>query len=70
MTHRHTKDLVILPDHGIVFDPVEHDYYNRRSDIFLSEDDVKFYNLRSLSEVPRDLPPQAKTNPHDYFITK
>lgn len=63
------KDLEVFPkDHGwygkIVYDRVLREYYNRTTDIFLCDDDIKFYKLKPLSEIPIVLP---KPLPDNYF---
>lgn len=61
---RKSCDIGVLPTFGIVYDPAQREYYNTRSDIFLCEDDIKFYKLRPYSHIQIPLP---KPLPPDYF---
>lgn len=46
---------------GIVYDTEEKNYYNRGTDIYLSEEDIETYNLKPLTYIypnlPRKVPP-------------
>jgi hypothetical protein len=43
------------PLHHIVFDPREHKYYHKKSDIFLGDEDIAAYKLRDPVTIPRDV---------------
>ena len=48
----------------VIYDSDSHEYYNPRTDIFLSEDDIMFYSLRPYSQIDCPLPSPI---PSDYF---
>ena len=56
------------PLHGIIkYDTKQREYYNARTDIYLSQDDILFWTLRPyhlipIGSLPKPLPPE-------YFIT-
>lgn len=58
------SDIQVLPDHGIVYDPDQREYYNTRSDIFLSDDDIVYYKLRPYTLIVSPLPSPL---PENYF---
>jgi len=45
----HIQDLDLPTDHRwykvIVFDTDKQEYYNKRSDMYLTDDDIKYHNL-------------------------
>jgi len=47
-----------------VYDPKQREYYNNRTDIFLTEDDISFLELRPYSLITTPLPDPL---PEDYF---
>lgn len=49
---------------GIVYDPQQREYYNIKSDIFLTEDDISYHKLKPYSEITSPLPNPLPT---DYF---
>lgn len=55
------RDIYIFPHdhplHHIVFDPREHKYYNKQTDIFLDYVDYLQHNLRDPSKIPKDITP-------------
>ena len=59
------QDIPVLPDFGIVYDPLQMEYYNTKSDLFLSDDDIAFHKLRPHSEIPTPLPSPL---PEKYFV--
>jgi hypothetical protein len=50
---------------NIVFDDNEREYYNKRTDIFLTEDDIKYYGLKPYEDLVLDT--LSRTTPHDFF---
>lgn len=70
---RNNTDIPVFPpDHQlhdhIVYDPDQREYYNCRTDIFLTEDDIAFHKLRPLSQITCPLPSPL---PEGYFtLTK
>ena len=66
---RDSGDIPILTEGTIVhivYDPFAREYYNKRTDIYLGDDDISFYRLRPYSEIPASLPLIAKQE-IDYF---
>lgn len=64
-TNRFDDDIVVSTDlQHIVYDTKQHEYYNIESDIFLAEDDIKFYKLRPYSKIINPLPVPL---PKNYF---
>lgn len=66
------RDIFVFPFdhplHHIVFDPREHKYYHKKSDIFLGDEDIAAYKLRDPSTIPKDITvSQAVTL---YFVTE
>jgi len=55
-----------LPTHipYVVYDPGQREYYNVRLDLFLTEDDISFHNLKPYSEITCPLPVPLPT---EYF---
>jgi hypothetical protein len=55
------RDIIIFPFdhplHHIVFDPREHKYYNKKTDIFLEAEDFIPLDLRSPRDIPKDITP-------------
>ena len=49
----------------IVYDSSESEYYNVRTDIFLSEDDIKYHKLRPYEHITSPLPDPL---PENYFV--
>lgn len=49
---------------GIVYDPQQREYYNKTTDIFLSDDDIEYHKLRPYDKITTPLP---KYTPRDYF---
>lgn len=62
-------DIPVLSDPNkvyiIVYDPLQREYYNCRTDIFLSDDDISFYKLRPYDKITSPLPDPL---PPSYFI--
>ena len=61
------QDIKVFSDprfSHIVYDPQQREYYNTRSDIFLTEDDISYYKLRPYTQITSPLP---KPLPTDYF---
>jgi hypothetical protein len=54
-----------IPD--IVFDDNEHEYYNKHTDIFLTEDDIKYYGLKPYEDLVLAMP--TKRIPPSFFMT-
>lgn len=48
-----TKRTQDIPTHleGIVFDIYQHEYYNKKTDMYLSDDDVEFHQLKPTGQV-------------------
>lgn len=61
---RYDRDIKILDELGIVYDPSQKEYYNNRIDIFLTEDDISFHKLRPYDKITSPLPSPL---PSDYF---
>ena len=64
------EDHLVFPEshdfHShIVYDSIEHEYYNIRGDLFLTEDDIKFYKLRPYSHITTPLPTPL---PENYWL--
>jgi len=60
-------DIKVFPaDHiahdYIVYDPAQREYYNKRTDIFLNDDDISFYKLRPYTHLVCPLPSPLPTN--------
>ena len=49
---------------GILFDTVQNEYYNHHTDIYLTDDDIEYMNLKPYSELTSPLP---KPLPKNYF---
>jgi len=69
MPLRNNTDISVLK-HGnevyhIVYDPLQREYYNCRTDIFLTDDDIMFYKLRPYDKITTPLPNPL---PVDYFV--
>lgn len=69
------KDLDIPcfpPNHvchkRIVYDPIQHEYYDKTNDIFLTEDDIKFYGLRAYKDITTPLPSPLPENYWDAVV--
>lgn len=63
--NRFDDDIVVdINLQHIVYDPKQGEYYNIRTDIFLSDDDIAFHELRPYSEIPYPLPHPL---PEGYF---
>lgn len=62
------KDIPVFPDQPqmkhLVYDPGQREYYNKRTDIFLSEDDISYHKLRPYSSITCPLPSPL---PDNYF---
>ena len=67
MPNTFPEDIPIpqLAEHGIVYDSIEMGYYNIKTDIFLCDDDIKFYKLRPYDKLDSVLPNPL---PADYFF--
>ena len=67
MPNTFPEDIIIpeLAEHGIVYDSIEMEYYNTKTDIFLEDDDIKFYKLRPYEKLDSILPNPL---PADYFF--
>lgn len=69
MSLRNNTDISVLKDRNevyhIVYDPLQREYYNIRTDIFLSDDDIKCYKLRPYDKITSPLPNPL---PQDYFV--
>lgn len=64
---RNNSDFKVFPElhvqyHRIVYDSVACEYYDRQNDIFLTEDDIKFYGLRPYSAITSPLPDPLPEN--------
>lgn len=57
---------VFPPNHvchkRIVYDPDACEYYDKTTDIFLTEDDIKFYGLRAYKDITTPLPSPLPEN--------
>lgn len=53
-------DLLVFPKNHqlsyIIYDSDSREYYNTRTDIFLSEDDISFHKLRPYDKITTPLP--------------
>lgn len=61
------KDIDVIyngDDIIIVYDVGQREYYNRKTDIFLTDDDIAYYKLRPYSLITTPLPDPL---PFDYF---
>lgn len=62
------KDIPVFPDEPqmqhLVYDQAQREYYNRRTDIYFSEDDISYHKLRPYSSIPQVLPFPL---PNNYF---
>jgi hypothetical protein len=63
-----TDHVVFPPDHGlhdhIIYDSVELEYYNIKTDIFLSDDDIAYHKLHPYTHITSPLP---SPTPENYF---
>lgn len=41
---------------GIVFNEQDREYYNNKSDLYLTEDDISFHGLKPYDQIPLPLP--------------
>jgi hypothetical protein len=67
---RESADIPIITEGTtvhIVYDPFAREYYNKRTDIYLCEDDISYHRLRPYSEIPASLPLITKEDPVGYF---
>ena len=68
MSLRNKTDIEVLKDPNevyiIVYDPLQKEYYNIRTDIFLSDDDISYCKLRPYDKITSPLPSPL---PQDYF---
>jgi hypothetical protein len=67
MPLRNKTDIQVYPDDHrdhIVYDPEQREYYNWRTDMFLSEDDISILKLRPYDKITTPLPNPL---PPDYF---
>ncbi len=60
-------DIQVFPTNHIqheriVFDPDQREYYDKHNDIFLSEDDIKFYGLKPYDHITTPLPTPLPEN--------
>lgn len=63
MTLKSPTDLPTTKSY-IVYDPKQREYYNTRTDIFLSLEDIEAFKLKPYSQLPTPLP---KSTPPEYF---
>jgi hypothetical protein len=65
---RNNTDIPVLKERNdvyiIVYDPLQKEYYNVRTDIFLTDDDISYHKLRPYDKITSPLPDPL---PSDYF---
>ena len=68
MTLKNKEDIHIFKENDvryfIVYDPKQREYYNAQTDIFLSDDDISYLQLRPYDKITTPLPEPL---PVDYF---
>lgn len=63
--NRFDDDIVVCVNlQHIVYDVTAKEYYNTKTDIFLSDDDIAFHKLRPYSDIVSPLPEPL---PENYF---
>ena len=62
MPLKNNTDISVAP--CVVYDPLQREYYNHRTDIFLTDDDISFLKLRPYTHITNPLPNPL---PVDYF---
>ena len=61
--NRFDDDIVVcLSLQHIVYDPQQKEYYNTKTDIFLSDDDINYHKLRPYANITTPLPDPLPTN--------
>jgi hypothetical protein len=64
--NRFDDDIVVCINmQHIVYDTLQKEYYNTRTDIFLSDDDITYLKLRPYSKIVSPLPNPL---PENYFV--
>lgn len=68
MPLRNKTDIQVYPNDDrldfLVYDPQQREYYNWRTDFFLSDEDISVFKLRPYSQITTPLPSPL---PPDYF---
>lgn len=63
--NRFDDDIVVdINLQHIVYDQQQREYYNTQTDIFLSDDDIMYYGLKTYNQIPTPLPSPL---PEGYF---